>query len=235
MSAGGLTASLLNARIGLRNLLLASLSVTFVLSLLTNLASDIALYNYIRFIIGISIGSTIPPTFTLAALHSEAEERGRNNTLVAWFWMVGSIYISVAAYCMFEFSDANWRIFNVTCSLPSGFATILIYNYVGEPKGTKGGEIGLLDHVKSMRNLYNNVEQRRRTLLLQLCWFTLSFSTFSLLSVITPLFSEVGIESEYLSTVIFSLAALAGNVGSYLCIDNIERRSECSVKSEATR
>ena len=226
MFLGGLTASLLNNRMGLRNLLLTSLSATFALSLLTNLASDILCYSFLRLLIGISIGSSIPPTFTLASLHSNVKDRGRDITSVAYFWMFGSIYISVAAYFMFEaFKDLDWRIFNVTCSLPSGFALFLVHQHVGEPKGTtRRGGVGV-DQLKSMRNLYNKVEQRRRTVLLQLCWFSLSFSTFSLLSVITPLFSEVGIDSEYLVTVIFSSSALVGNIGSYVCVGYIPRRT----------
>ena len=86
MFFGGILAALLNSKIGLRKLLLASLLSTLTVSLLTNLATALPVYNALRLITGLSIGATIPPTFTLVSLHSPPEARGRNNTLVAWFW-----------------------------------------------------------------------------------------------------------------------------------------------------
>jgi len=137
--------------------------------------------------------------------------------------MVGSVYISCVAYYIFEYTtpEIHWHIFNVICSLPSAAAFLLVYFHVPQPANIDRGPANPL---RTARSLYDSPAQRKRTVGLQLCWFCLSFTTFSLLSIITPLFSTIGISSNYLSTVIFSSAALVGNVGSYFAIDTMSRR-----------
>ncbi|GMH56569.1 hypothetical protein TrRE_jg12398 [Triparma retinervis] len=59
----------------------------------------------------------------------------------------------------------------------------------------------------------------KRTIVLQVVFFCLSFSSFGLMSLITPLFEKIGIDSAYMSTVVFNSAGMLGNILSFVTID----------------
>lgn len=92
----------------------------------------------LRFIAGIGIGATVPPLFSLASEWSPKEIRGSVVTAVASFWMVGSLFVSGVAWCLFRESDgapgntAIWRVFAACCALPSALGAVMVYRYVPE-------------------------------------------------------------------------------------------------------
>ena len=110
-----------------------------------------------RFLAGVGIGATVPPLFSLASEWSPREIRGGVVTAVASFWMVGSLFVSGLAWCLFQGEekdhyhrgedDANvnaqwggahsygiplWRVFAALCALPSGLGAWMVYCYVPE-------------------------------------------------------------------------------------------------------
>jgi predicted MFS family arabinose efflux permease len=132
--------------------------------------------------------------------------------------MVGSVYVSVLGYTLFELSDGDWRLFNTLTTLPGLVAAYLVFVCVPPP-------LQQLQPAKLNFAAVFSAPQRQTTLSLQAVWFGLSFSSFGILAIITPLFSDIGIASAYLSTVIFSSAALVANVASYLLLDLKDRRT----------
>ena len=58
-------------------------------------------------------------------------------TAVASFWMVGSLFVSGVAWCLFrdtELSEnsSTWRCFAAICALPSALGALMVYRYVPE-------------------------------------------------------------------------------------------------------
>jgi MFS family permease len=72
----------------------------------------------------------------------------------------------------------------------------------------------------SFQRLYNGSKSlRRTTLLLQLCWFTLCFGTYGLLTWINTLFDLIHMENPYVNGLLFALANLPGNIVSFILLD----------------
>jgi VNT family MFS transporter (synaptic vesicle glycoprotein 2) len=139
MLFGGIILGFVSDRIGRRPALLLGLltnSVAGMCSSLSILAPSLVQLTIWRFIAGVGIGATVPPLFTLASEWSPREGRGVFVTAVASFWMVGSIYVSSLAWCLFQLDLKHelpiWRIFAATCALPSFLGAWMVYNYVPE-------------------------------------------------------------------------------------------------------
>mmetsp|Transcript_17651 Transcript_17651/g.29025 ORF Transcript_17651/g.29025 Transcript_17651/m.29025 type:complete len:593 (+) Transcript_17651:146-1924(+) len=139
MLIGGTVFGFLSDRIGRRPTLLLGLLTNAVAGMCSSLpifAPSFVQLTIWRFIAGVGVGSTVPPLFTLASEWSSKEVRGVFVTAVASFWMVGSIFVSSLAWCLFRL-DRNhelpiWRVFAATCSLPSFLGAWMVYNYVPE-------------------------------------------------------------------------------------------------------
>ena len=58
-------------------------------------------------------------------------------TAVASFWMVGSLFVSGVAWCLFRDTElsvnsSTWRCFAAICALPSALGALMVYRYVPE-------------------------------------------------------------------------------------------------------
>ena len=139
MLIGGTVLGFLSDRIGRRPALLLGLltnSVAGMCSSLPIFAPTFVSLTMWRFVAGVGIGATVPPLFTLASEWSSKEVRGVFVTAVASFWMVGSIFVSSLAWCLFQLDPMHelpiWRVFAATCALPSLLGAWMVYNYVPE-------------------------------------------------------------------------------------------------------
>jgi len=139
MLIGGTVLGFLSDRIGRRPALLLGLltnSVAGMCSSLPIFAPSFVSLTMWRFVAGVGIGATVPPLFTLASEWSSKEVRGVFVTAVASFWMVGSIFVSSLAWCLFQLDPKHelpiWRVFAATCALPSLLGAWMVYNYVPE-------------------------------------------------------------------------------------------------------
>mmetsp|Transcript_28210 Transcript_28210/g.42117 ORF Transcript_28210/g.42117 Transcript_28210/m.42117 type:complete len:592 (-) Transcript_28210:1318-3093(-) len=139
MLIGGTVLGFLSDRIGRRPALLLGLltnSVAGMCSSLPIFAPSFVSLTMWRFVAGVGIGATVPPLFTLASEWSSKEVRGVFVTTVASFWMVGSIFVSSLAWCLFQLDPMHelpiWRVFAATCALPSLLGAWMVYNYVPE-------------------------------------------------------------------------------------------------------
>ena len=141
MLLGGTVFGFLSDRIGRRPVLLLGLllnAVAGICSSISFFSPSLVSLTVWRFLAGVGIGSTVPPLFTLASEWSPKEKRGLFVTAVASFWMVGSIFVSSVAWCLFqnllkhELPVPVWRIFAGICSLPSLLSFWMVYNFVPE-------------------------------------------------------------------------------------------------------
>ena len=148
MLIGGTCLGFLSDHIGRRPSLLIGLltnAIAGFFSSLPFLTPTIAQLTFWRFIAGIGIGAGVPSLFALASECSPKEVRGSVVTLVASFWMIGSLFVSAIAWILFRGDSDNeqdiqqyhnaismWRIFAALCALPSGLGAWLVYLYVPE-------------------------------------------------------------------------------------------------------
>lgn len=149
MLLGGTLFGFLSDHIGRRPALLAGLSINATAGLLSSfkfLTPTIAQLTMWRFLAGIGVGATVPSIFSMASEWSPKEVRGAMVTLVASFWMVGSLFVSGLAWILFRgdvIAEQNngqdhnsalpiWRIFAALCAIPSALAALMVYCYVPE-------------------------------------------------------------------------------------------------------
>ncbi|KAL3762868.1 hypothetical protein ACHAWU_001015 [Discostella pseudostelligera] len=149
MLIGGTILGFLSDQFGRRPALLAGLVTNATAGLLSSLhflTPTSAQLTMWRFIAGVGIGATVPSLFSLASEWCPKEVRGAVVTLVASFWMVGSLFVSSLAWILFRREDLQlqenyhdiessfhtWRIFAAVCALPSALGAVMVYVYVPE-------------------------------------------------------------------------------------------------------
>ncbi|RLN91383.1 hypothetical protein BBJ28_00022787 [Nothophytophthora sp. Chile5] len=134
MFVGGLFFGSLSDHVGRRKSLLYSLLLNGVFALLSAMAPNIYALIIFRTCAGIGIGGTVPAMFTLCSEHVPANRRGFYVTIVAAYWMVGSVFTAGLAWFMLgRPEDAySWRTFAAVVSLPTFACWLLTYRYVPE-------------------------------------------------------------------------------------------------------
>lgn len=140
MLIGGLLCGLLSDVIGRRPCLLGALAINAVAGLLSAFAPTAAWLIFLRVIGGVGIGGSIPTVFTLGAEIFPTIIRGELLSVVASFWMVGSVFVGLAAWLMLgnDFNGrrispgSDWRHFAVVCSFPAFLAFCMVTAVVPE-------------------------------------------------------------------------------------------------------
>mmetsp|Transcript_26634 Transcript_26634/g.54844 ORF Transcript_26634/g.54844 Transcript_26634/m.54844 type:complete len:738 (-) Transcript_26634:29-2242(-) len=141
MLLGGTILGFLSDQIGRRPALLTGLllnAIAGTLSSIPLMTPTVHELTIIRFFAGVGIGATVPPLFSLASEWSPKEVRGGIVTAVASFWMMGSLFVSVLAWCLFHGNESEnigvsrWRIFAAICAMPSALGVFMVYLYVPE-------------------------------------------------------------------------------------------------------
>ena len=150
MLLGGLIVGTMGDWIGRKPMLVLGLVCNTTAGMLSVLAQNVSMLALLRMIAGIGIGATVPPIFTLATELAPTSVRGFCVTIVASFWMVGSIFVAIMALYFFELrtndytaaagqeeyedtaSIATWRLFALVCALPSAIGAILVHCFVPE-------------------------------------------------------------------------------------------------------
>jgi len=147
MLLGGTLLGFLSDHIGRRPALLTGLGINATAGLFSSfsfLTPTIGQLTAWRFLAGIGIGATVPSLFSLASEWCPKEVRGAVVTLVASFWMVGSLFVSSLGWILFghpldddDSEETNqvvpiWRLFAAFCAMPSAVGAIMVYLYVPE-------------------------------------------------------------------------------------------------------
>lgn len=140
MLIGGIFCGLLSDVVGRKPCLLGALSINAVAGFLSAFALTTNGLIVMRVIGGIGIGGSIPTVFTIGAEIFPSVVRGELLTVVASFWMVGSIFVGLTAWLMLgdDFSGQrispalNWRHFAMVCSIPAAVAFLMVALLVPE-------------------------------------------------------------------------------------------------------
>ncbi|DBA01131.1 TPA: hypothetical protein N0F65_001759, partial [Lagenidium giganteum] len=161
MFVGGLFFGFLSDAVGRRKSLLHSLLINAVFALLSSFSPNIYVLIGCRTLAGVGehelgadglsanvlssdrrvddvlgIGGTIPAMFTLCSEHVPVHRRGFYVTIVASYWMVGSVFTAALAWFMLGSSDPSanysWRTFAAIVSLPAFVCWVLTYRFVPE-------------------------------------------------------------------------------------------------------
>lgn len=130
MLIGGLYIGIYSDQIGRHPALLAGLVLNGVAGLISCIVSNITQLCLVRFIAGIGIGATVPPLFALASELTSDSKRGLWVSVVASFWMIGSLFVAVVAWALLD--NLGWRFFGTVCALPSCLGALLVYAVVPE-------------------------------------------------------------------------------------------------------
>ena len=132
MLVGGLFIGTLGDWFGRKPMLLVGLSCNVVAGLLSAVAPTVGVMSVLRCVAGIGIGATVPPLFTLATELAPPSQRGLCVTICASFWMVGSIFVALAAMFLLQYAGLSWRIFAIVCAVPSMAGALLVHWLVPE-------------------------------------------------------------------------------------------------------
>uniref|UniRef100_K3XAV2 Major facilitator superfamily (MFS) profile domain-containing protein n=1 Tax=Globisporangium ultimum (strain ATCC 200006 / CBS 805.95 / DAOM BR144) TaxID=431595 RepID=K3XAV2_GLOUD len=134
MFVGGIFFGALSDQIGRRKSLLYSLLVNALFALLSSVSPNIYALIAFRTCAGIGIGGTVPAMFTLCSEHVPVNRRGFYVTIVASYWMVGSVFTAGLAWFMLGNPDSHysWRSFAAIVSIPAFVCWYLTYQYVPE-------------------------------------------------------------------------------------------------------
>lgn len=148
MLIGGLGAGILADRIGRRPCLITSLAVNLTFALASAAAPSVEWLVAMRVAAGLGIGGSIPTVFTLGAEMFPTPIRGRKLSLIASFWMVGSIFGAGTAWLLLGDNTSGerilpwgtWQYYAIVAALPALTALILAFKYVPESPRYLGGK-----------------------------------------------------------------------------------------------
>ena len=135
MLVGGLVSGMVSDLVGRRRILVWGLWTNAITGLLSATTQDVWQLSLLRTVTGLGVGASIPPLFTLAAELSPRTSRGFLVSVVAAFFMVGSIYVALVALVLHNTLRGHaytWRLFCVFCIVPSVTGAILITYSVPE-------------------------------------------------------------------------------------------------------
>lgn len=130
MLLGGLVGGTLCDQVGRRPVLLAAMMMNAIFTVIFGMVDRADILVALRFLTGFGVGSGIPVTFTLAAEVVPAGFRGAALSVVATFWMVGSIVVATMAWLLIP--SYGWHIFAICCAIPAALCAILVFFLVHE-------------------------------------------------------------------------------------------------------
>jgi len=170
MLLGGLLVGTMGDWMGRKPTLLLGLVCNALSGILFSLAPNFYVLSFLRCVAGFGIGATIPPLFTLATELAPPSARGFCTTVIASFWMVGSIYVALVAMWYFKemkgdddsagekgYLSATWRIFALICSIPSALGATLVHLWIPESPRFLGLEGRSEEAVEVANSLVNKM------------------------------------------------------------------------------
>ena len=132
MLIGGLACGYFSDRLGRRPLLLLSLVVNGFAALASAAAPTTGLLIAARVVAGLGVGGSVPSVFTMCAELFPASRRGFFINLVAWHWMVGSLFASTSAWLLLGVLGLSWRIYAAVSAAPALLTALLVVLFLPE-------------------------------------------------------------------------------------------------------
>eukprot|EP00903_Cladosiphon_okamuranus_P018072 g16631.t1 len=140
MLVGGLVAGNAADRFGRRSSLLVALGVNCTFAVMSAAAPSMGWLFAARVCAGLGVGGSIPVVFTLGTELFPTRIRGAMVSLIASFWMVGSVFAAAAAWALLgdDFggnrivAGATWRHYALVAAIPAASAFLLAFFFVPE-------------------------------------------------------------------------------------------------------
>jgi MFS transporter, VNT family, synaptic vesicle glycoprotein 2 len=132
MLVGGLAAGVLGDRLGRKPLLLLSLTTNAIFGALSGALPYWQWLAVCRVLAGVGVGGSIPTLFTLFAEYLPRHNRGSFISLVAWWWMWGSVTVAGTGWVMIGVLHWSWRVFVLATAIPATIAAILVATVLPE-------------------------------------------------------------------------------------------------------
>ena len=159
MMLGGFMAGLVSDMVGRKRVLVCALALNAAAGLCCAWAPTALWLAVLRFTAGIGIGGVVPATFTLCAELSPPSARGFCLNCVAWFWVLGSLYVAALGYERFgvvrdETVSFRWKLFAVLAAVPALVACLMALSLPRSPqwlasKGRSKQAAAVLQHISS--------------------------------------------------------------------------------------
>ena len=132
MLFGGLIAGFAGDRVGRRPLLLGSLLLNCVAGAMSGALPYWQWLGIWRVVSGLGVGGSVPTLFTLICEYVPAKDRGFFISVVAWWWMVGTVTAAGVAWLMLGVAGLSWRPFVVACAAPAALSAVLAWAILPE-------------------------------------------------------------------------------------------------------
>ena len=132
MLVGGLAAGFAGDAWGRKPVLIFSLAVNAAFGALSGALPYWQWLAACRVVAGVGVGGSIPTLFTLFVEYLPVANRGFFISLVAWFWMIGTILAAGTGWVMVGVFALSWRWVVVACALPAATAATLVATLLPE-------------------------------------------------------------------------------------------------------
>lgn len=240
MMVGAWGFGILADRWGRRTVFLITIAINAVFALLSAFAPSFAVLLIFRFLTGAAVGGTLPVDYALTAEYLPKAQRGRFLVYLESFWALGTVAIALIAWAVMPaMPEQGWRwIFGIN-AIP-GILGLFVRLWVPESprflmlRGRAAEARQVLGRMARMNGAEVHIGElqaqpasrgggsavlfapvlRKRTLLLALAWFGLSFGYYGVFTWLRPIFISQGI--EVLQTYWFLVVLAAAQVPGYL-------------------
>ena len=244
-------------RFGRRNIFLITILLNAVFALLSAFAPSFGLLLAARFVVGLAVGGTLPVDYAIMAEYLPGRERGRFLVYLESFWALGTILIALIAWALVpNLPEDAWRWIFAINALPGivGFWArlwipesprfLLLQGREAEARGVlervaeiNGKQLSLSTLKATERSQGNTTASLfkppllRRTLLLSVLWFGLSFGYYGVFTWLRPIFVNQGVEvlSTYWFLVVLALAQVPGYALAAYWLDRLGRRATLAI------
>ena len=248
MAIGGILSGAASDHLGRVGVLRTALGLGVLATLAVAVAPNFAVLIIGRWCSGFAVGAATPPLFALVPDLVPPEWSGFSITIVACFWMAGSLFAATLALAILPEPlgdtpqasspwdwDSPWRMFSLACSAVPIAATLLVHCYVRQPAGMPSypnamstpSSASCSPHaVKAAAgtSLQLLIEARRALLPLVLTWWGLCFGYYGLSTWISVLVADLKLGNTYLITLMYAAASAPGNVISVVLVYQFDRK-----------
>lgn len=253
MMVGAWGFGILADRIGRRRVFLVTIALNAVFALASAFAPSFGLLLAFRFLTGLAVGGTLPVDYAIMAEYLPVRQRGRFLVYLESFWAVGTVVIAVLAWAIVPSAgDQAWRWIFAANAVP-GILGLFVRLWVPESPRY----LLLRGRVDEAREVLRTVARinradveigalaapppgpaagplavfgaslRRRSVLIGIAWFGLSFGYYGVFTWLRPIFVAQGVEvlATYGFLIVLALAQIPGYALAAWLVEAIGRRA----------
>lgn len=177
MAVGALIFGLMADRVGRKQVFILTLLFFSVGSGLSAVATSLAVFLILRFLIGMGLGGELPVASTLVSESVATKDRGRIVVLLESFWAGGWLIAALISY--FVIPNFGWRTAMVITAIPAFYALYLRFSLPDSPRFesvNKENKPSVFENIK----LVWSKKYAKSTVTLWVLWFMVVFSYYGM-------------------------------------------------------